>query len=150
MTPAFEVRVDGRRDITEAIASRLLSLSISDRAGWEADTCRIEIEDDGTLDLPKRGVKLDVRLGFGSDLATMGSYTVDEVGTSAPPPRSRSPRARQTSARRSRSLGRALGPTRPCRGSPPKSPESTACARPSIPPSGRRRSPRQTKSTSRT
>ena len=84
-TPAFEVVADGQRDVTEAIRSRLLSLSVSDGAGWESDTCRIRIDDAGTFELPRRGAALSVSMGFEGSLVRMGSYLVDEVSATGPP-----------------------------------------------------------------
>lgn len=85
--PAFKVEIDGRQDATEAIARSLDSLTVSDRAGWESDTCRIVIGDPGrSLELPRRGAEMAVSMGYGAELAPMGRFTVDEVTVSDPPP----------------------------------------------------------------
>ena len=77
MKPAFRIEVDGRQDATRAIAERLLSLSVSDSVGTASDTVRIEIDDDGRLELPRRGAVLGVLLGWEGGLRDMGNYAVD-------------------------------------------------------------------------
>ena len=85
--PAFRVLIDDRQDVTDAIAQRLVSLVVSDRAGWESDSCRIRIGDAGrSLEIPRRGAAIEVSMGYGATLAAMGRFTVDEVVVSDPPP----------------------------------------------------------------
>lgn len=84
--PAFRVVIDGQHDVTEAIRERLLSLAVSDRAGWESDTCRIRVDDTGgSIELPRRGAELAVSMGYEGGLRPMGRFTCDEVTASGPP-----------------------------------------------------------------
>lgn len=89
--PAWRVTLDGA-DLTDRIRPRLIMLSLSQRRDGEADELRLELQDeDGRLDLPKKGALLSVELGWsrGRDVALglvrMGSFKVDEVGHSGPP-----------------------------------------------------------------
>ncbi|SOE50884.1 contractile injection system protein, VgrG/Pvc8 family [Orrella dioscoreae] len=78
--PAYRVTLDGR-DITGNIKPRLISLSITEARGEEADQLDIDIDDhDGAMELPARGVVLRVALGWkGQALVDKGTFTVDEV-----------------------------------------------------------------------
>jgi len=80
MTPAFLVQVSGK-DVTANISERLLSLTMTDNRGFEADQLDIELDDsDGKLDLPLRGAELTLFLGWkGAALVGKGKFTVDEV-----------------------------------------------------------------------
>ena len=86
MTPDFQILADST-DITAAIRDRLLSLSVTDAAGIDSDTLEISLDDrDGAIAIPRRGAKLEVRLGYKeTGLADLGIYVVDEVGLSGPP-----------------------------------------------------------------
>lgn len=79
-TPAFMLQIEGR-DITGNISPRLISLSLTDNRGFEADQLDIEIDDaDGKVELPLRGVVLRLFLGWkGEALFDKGRFTVDEV-----------------------------------------------------------------------
>lgn len=78
--PAFRLTMDGA-DITQRIEKRLISLTLTDNRGFEADQLDIELDDaDGQLQLPRRGVQLNLALGWqGEPLISKGSYTVDEI-----------------------------------------------------------------------
>ena len=86
MTPAFEI-LAGQSDVTAAIRDRLLSLTLTDESGYQSDSLEIQLDDrEGEIKLPRRGVTLDVRLGFQeTGLAKMGHFTVDEVEVKGPP-----------------------------------------------------------------
>jgi len=86
MTPDFRVSADSK-DITDAIRARLLSLSVSDSAGWDSDTLEITLDDrDGSIAIPRTGAELDVSIGYKeTGLARMGLYIVDETAIGAPP-----------------------------------------------------------------
>lgn len=87
MTPDYKI-VAGTTDITEAIKTSLLSLTIEDKAGIESDTLSIELEDsDWQLNIPRRGVKLHAFLGWKEtkQLVLMGQYVVDTVEYSFTP-----------------------------------------------------------------
>ena len=86
MTPDFKVIADSK-DVTAAIRDRLLSLSISDSAGWDSDTLEITLDDrDGAIEVPRTGAELDVSIGYKeSGLVRMGIYIVDETELAGPP-----------------------------------------------------------------
>ncbi|MDY4385085.1 phage late control D family protein [Pectobacterium aroidearum] len=78
--PAYLLRLN-EQDITTTISPRLLSLSLTDNRGFEADQLDIELDDsDGLLQLPRRGAVLSVFLGWeGEALIGKGDFTVDEI-----------------------------------------------------------------------
>ncbi|EPN1930293.1 phage late control D family protein [Cronobacter dublinensis] len=80
LTPAFMLKIDSK-DITGNISDRLISLTMTDNRGFEADQLDIELNDaDGRVVLPVRGAVLMLFLGWkGSALIGKGSFTVDEV-----------------------------------------------------------------------
>lgn len=80
LTPAFMLKIDSK-DITGNISDRLISLTMTDNRGFEADQLDIELNDaDGRVVLPVRGAVLTLFLGWkGSALIGKGSFTVDEV-----------------------------------------------------------------------
>lgn len=90
--PAFRVTLDGE-DLTDRIAPRLVSLSITEKRGGSADQLELVIHDhDGMMAIPKEGAVLQVRLGWdagGPDveagLVDKGSFRVDEASWSGPP-----------------------------------------------------------------
>ncbi len=85
-TPAWRVTLDGQ-DLTERLAPRLISLSLSESRGDEADQLDLVIRDnDGRTALPRRGVALEVALGWkDAGLFNKGTFIVDEVEHSGPP-----------------------------------------------------------------
>lgn len=84
--PAYSLHIDGI-DITGKIEEKLISLTLTDNRGFEADQLDIELDDsDGTLQLPRRGVSVAVSLGWqGSALIDKGTFTVDEIEHSGAP-----------------------------------------------------------------
>ena len=86
--PAFRLAMEGA-DITQKIEKRLISLTLTDNRGFEADQLDIELDDaDGKLLLPRRGVMLSLALGWkGQPLISKGSYTVDEIEHAGSPDR---------------------------------------------------------------
>ncbi|WP_129792583.1 contractile injection system protein, VgrG/Pvc8 family [Sphingosinicella sp. CPCC 101087] len=92
--PGFRVTLDGR-DLTEAIAPRLISLSVSEKRGGEADQLDLTIHDhDGAMAIPREGARLQVSLGWTSatsdsglpvGLVDKGSFKVDEADWGGPP-----------------------------------------------------------------
>ncbi len=78
--PIYEVSVDGK-DITATLQGRLVSLTLTDNRGLEADQLDIVLDDsDGRLNLPPRGAQIRLALGWADEgLVDKGSYTVDEV-----------------------------------------------------------------------
>lgn len=77
------IRVDGE-DVSSAIMPRLLSLSITDKAGSSSDTVSIALDDtDGSIALPREGAKIEVDLGYqGSGGSVVFRGVVDEVRSS--------------------------------------------------------------------
>ena len=86
MQPYFKITADNK-DITAAISSRLLSISISDSVGIDSDSLEITLDDrGGSIELPRKGALLNASLGYKeTGLANMGAYTVDETVLSEPP-----------------------------------------------------------------
>ena len=78
--PIYRLEIDGV-DITAKLHDRLISLTLTDNRGFEADQVDIELDDsDGLLDLPGRKSGLRVWLGWqASGLVYKGSYVVDEI-----------------------------------------------------------------------
>lgn len=90
-TPQFQIKVitkdQQQQDITTLVSDRLISLSIADNRGLEADMLELELSDhDGQLALPPRNAKIKVAIGWkGAPLIDKGSYLVDEVQFSGAP-----------------------------------------------------------------
>ncbi|ECZ0010226.1 phage late control D family protein [Salmonella enterica subsp. enterica] len=68
---------------------RVMSVSMTDNRGFEADQVVICVDDtDGEVQLPKRGTKLAVSMGWkGEALIYKGLYIVDEISHKGPPDR---------------------------------------------------------------
>lgn len=88
MKPVLAVNADGT-DITDKIMERLVSLRISDNAGWSSDTLELVLDDrDGAITRFPPGVKLQFWFGYESpkySLVDIGLFTTDEVSLSGPP-----------------------------------------------------------------
>src|ERR1043165_2732396 len=92
--PAFKVTLDGR-DLTDRIAPRLISLTISEKRGGEADQLDLVFHDaDGTMAIPKEGARLQISLGWAKvepgagiaiGLVDKGTFKVDEATYDGPP-----------------------------------------------------------------
>lgn len=84
--PICRVVVDGR-DITASLVGRLISISLTDNRGMQADQLDIQLSDhDGLLAIPPRGASVRLWLGWSdSGLVDKGSYTVDEIEHSGAP-----------------------------------------------------------------
>ncbi len=62
LTPDFMLMLDSK-DITGNISNRLMSLTMTDNRGFEADQLDIELDDaDGLVELPLRGAVLTLYL----------------------------------------------------------------------------------------
>ncbi|MFP9227902.1 phage late control D family protein [Pectobacterium cacticida] len=83
--PAFNVTLGGKS--LKELNDRLLSLSLTDNRGFDADQLTISLDDtDGLLSLPSRGVEIALSIGWqGEPLIYKGRYTVDEVAHEGPP-----------------------------------------------------------------
>lgn len=85
MRPAWRVIADGK-DLTEALAGQLLSLTVRDEAGLTSDECVIDLADEGgRIVPPAKGTELDIAMGADGVLTGMGLFLVDEVSLSGPP-----------------------------------------------------------------
>lgn len=89
--PDYIVTLDGK-DLTGKIRPRLISLSISEQRGGEADQLDIQLDDsDGRLAIPAPGAVLAVSLGWKQGtgvtpgLIHKGTFKVDEISHSGPP-----------------------------------------------------------------
>lgn len=84
--PAWTISVDGG-DITAKIAGRLVSLTLTDNRGFEADQIDLVLDDtDGALALPARGAAVRLALGWqGEALIDKGDFVVDEIEHSGAP-----------------------------------------------------------------
>ncbi|WP_414147533.1 phage late control D family protein [Erwinia sp. BNK-24-b] len=80
LAPDFMLSVNSK-DVTANIRDRLLSLTLTDNRGFEADQLDIELDDaDGLLAMPVRGAVIKLFLGWkGQALIGKGEFTVDEV-----------------------------------------------------------------------
>lgn len=80
IAPDFMLKLDDR-DITQNVSPRLISLSMTDKRGLEADQLDIQLDDsDGLLDLPARGATLTLWLGWeGAPLLQKGNFTIDTI-----------------------------------------------------------------------
>lgn len=86
-SPEFSVRMGGK--VLKELADRVISLSLTDNRGFEADQLTLELDDSaGDVALPARGAELSLWLGWmGEALVYKGAYTVDEVAHDGPPDR---------------------------------------------------------------
>jgi phage protein D len=86
--PAYQLLIDGK-DVSGSIRPRLMSLTITDNRGFEADTLDIELDDsDGKLAMPRRGARMRALIGWqGQTLVDKGEYTIDEVEHTGTPDR---------------------------------------------------------------
>lgn len=84
-SPAVDIQIDGK--VLTVLNDRLISLSLTDNRGFEADTLEIILDDsDGKVELPAKGVKIAVSLGWNNrPLVFKGIYTVDEICHRGPP-----------------------------------------------------------------
>ena len=80
LTPDYMLMLDSR-DITGNISDRLMSMTLTDNRGFEADQLDIELNDaDGLVELPLRGAVLALFIGWkGEALTDKGRFTVDEI-----------------------------------------------------------------------
>lgn len=99
-SPAYALTVDGR-DITANVRARLMSLTLTESRGDEADQLDIELDDtDGQMNLPPKGAEIALQLGWRDiRLVDKGLFEVDEIEHSGAPDRI-SIRARSAEMRR--------------------------------------------------
>ncbi|EJT9083660.1 phage late control D family protein [Salmonella enterica] len=87
-SPAFSITIEGK-DVTTVMDARLMSLTLTDNRGFEADQLDLELDDaDGQIVLPRRGAVIHLALGWkGQPLFPKGAFTVDEIEHSGAPDR---------------------------------------------------------------
>lgn len=75
------------KPLNALISSRIISVTVTDNRANEADELSIVLDDsDGALELPKRGVKLNCKMGFlGENIHDKGDFVVDETEWSGTP-----------------------------------------------------------------
>lgn len=81
--------MQGTTDITGRFEGRLISLTLTDNRGFEADQLDIELDDaDGMLALPEKGATLSLGIGWqDTGVIDKGQFKVDELEHSGPPDR---------------------------------------------------------------
>ncbi|MCI4223093.1 phage late control D family protein [Dickeya dianthicola] len=86
--PDYRITISGK-DVTETLDKRLMSLTVTDNRGFEADQLDLELDDaGGQLMLPRRGAQITVFLGWkGYSLTKKGTFVVDEIEHSGAPDR---------------------------------------------------------------
>ncbi|MEO0682863.1 MAG: late control protein, partial [Pseudomonadota bacterium] len=86
MRPTYALRVDGV-DLGAMVRTRLLSMSVTDVSGIEADRLEFVIDDADDIALPRRGVLIEPFLGYDGRSVPVGRFVVDGVSVDAPPRR---------------------------------------------------------------
>ena len=87
MTPGFKILVSGK-DISTDVSRLLMRMEWSDTVTEEADGFALTLSDtDGTLDIPKAGVKVELSAGYDGALQAVGTFTIDETTLEGPPDR---------------------------------------------------------------
>ncbi|WP_336943340.1 contractile injection system protein, VgrG/Pvc8 family [Acinetobacter modestus] len=84
-TPICILTADNK-PLDALITSRIMNISLTDNRADEADQLNITLDDhDGALELPKRGVKINCKLGWrGQNLIDKGDFTVDGIEWGGP------------------------------------------------------------------
>lgn len=84
--PAYRLTLAGE-DITARLQGRLISLTLTDNRGLEADQIDLALDDgDGMLAIPSKGVQLSLAIGWeGAPLIDKGTFTVDDVSHAGSP-----------------------------------------------------------------
>ncbi|WP_340610814.1 phage late control D family protein [Xenorhabdus bharatensis] len=105
-TPVYILSA-GDDNINARIQKRLMSLTLTDNRGFEADQLDIELDDsDGQLVLPRRGTTLSLHLGWQGEVPVhKGQFIVDEIEYSGAPDKI-TVRARSADFRASLNLSR--------------------------------------------
>ncbi|ROS05700.1 hypothetical protein EDC56_1249 [Sinobacterium caligoides] len=85
LRPTYSVVAEGE-PLTAALAGRSTSITIEDVSGVIADKLTIQLADKGgELAIPRKGVYLDVALGYDDINTSMGRFIVDDVSLSGWP-----------------------------------------------------------------
>lgn len=85
--PAYRLTMNGAA--LTSLDERLMSLTLTDNRGFEADRLELTIDDsDGLVVMPPRGAEIAVAIGWvNQPLVDKGVYTVDEITHQGPPDR---------------------------------------------------------------
>ncbi|PJO77109.1 late control protein [Neisseria brasiliensis] len=86
LTPVAILTIDGKPFGTDAL-SRIISLNLADKRGFEADELTITLDDsDGLLALPPKSAEITVQLGYmETGVVDKGKYKIAEVTWSGAP-----------------------------------------------------------------
>ncbi len=86
LTPVAVLSIDGQAFGTETM-SRIISVSVTENRGFEADDCTIELDDsDGLLNIPNRGSIIKVWLGYKeTGVVEKGEFKLGEFAHSGSP-----------------------------------------------------------------
>ena len=85
MIPDFKIAANGQY-ISALLRDRLLSLTVTDEAGYQSDALEIRLDNrNSRIALPAKGAALTVALGYrDTGLLPAGSYTVDKMQLQGP------------------------------------------------------------------
>lgn len=80
MHPRVEITVDGT-PVAGGFYERLKSVTVTDKEGLKSDTVDMELNDGppNFLALPRTGAIIEVRMGYGSNLSSLGTFTADKI-----------------------------------------------------------------------
>lgn len=80
MHPRVEVTIDGQ-PVAGTFYERLKSITVTDKEGLKSDTVDIELNDGppNFLALPRKGAIVAVRMGYGQNLGSLGTFTADKI-----------------------------------------------------------------------
>jgi len=81
MRPNCKITIDGIL-ASDFMMSRVISCEVMDKEGVSSDTCRIEMNNSPAVKIPRRGAKIRIWMGYGSDVVFMGTFVVDETSLS--------------------------------------------------------------------
>jgi len=86
MRPIWSIAADGA-DITDKLQHCLISLSVTDKIGMEADELEVTVADPlGEIAIPPLGAQLAVSLGYEqTGLVEFGTFVADNMDVSSPP-----------------------------------------------------------------
>lgn len=77
--PNFSITVEGS-DITDIIRANLINLTLTDYGGDQKKSDQISFAVvSENLQIPKKGVKISLALGFGQELTNKGTFVVDAI-----------------------------------------------------------------------
>lgn len=86
LTPVAKLTINGKPFNTDAL-SRIISISLTDKSGFEADELTVSLSDhDGALAPPPKSAEITIALGYiETGIVDKGSYKITEVSWSGAP-----------------------------------------------------------------